>query len=200
MRNYLPTMLFAGLLGVASLSAGPVTFTLNPANGILNTSAGSLTGWGFTLNNASTNWISVTSSALTFESGPALGAYTDFIGLQGGPSPFFAVAPSTIWTEAFDGVSQGAGSYAVSPTAVLFAQNNGFLLVNYDIFDGDPLAGGNQIGSESRSSAFTVNIADSPSSVPEPSTFALVGGILAMAVAFGSLVRPSQNPRARRKE
>ena len=107
------------LLTAAALHAGTVTLDLNPLGGSITGGPGDTVGWGFKLTNSTADWISVTSSALTFETNPSLGVYTDFIGLQSGPLPSFALAPSTFWSETFDGVSQGIGSYAISSSASL---------------------------------------------------------------------------------
>ena len=173
----------AALWGAGAVRAASINLNLAPPGASISGPPRSTVGWGFTLVNPDTDWISVTSSALTFETNPSLGLYTDLIGLQGGPLPSFAVAPSTSWSEVFDGVSRGIGSYAISSSAAPFAQNSGLILVNFDIFDGDPLNGGNQIDSSAISAAFTVNIASS-SEVPEPSTFALMAAALGVAFAL----------------
>ena len=120
---------------------------------------GQTTGWDFTLDNQTPDWISVTSSALTFESNPSLGFYSDFIGLQGGPLPSFAVAPFDSWSEVFDGASQGLGSYTTFLSSAPFAENTGLVLVSFDVFNGDPTNGGAQTGSSSVTAPFTVDMA-----------------------------------------
>src|SRR6266542_1257762 len=129
------------LLSAASAGASSITLTTDPANGAIAGAPGSTIGWGFSLTSTyTTEWVSFTGSALTFETNPTVGTYTDFIGLQGGPLPFFAVAPSTTWSQTFDAVmQQGIGSYAIDPGAILSSQNIGSLLLFFDIFDSDPL-------------------------------------------------------------
>jgi hypothetical protein len=172
----------AWLWAAGALHAGLITLSLDPTGGAIAILPGQTSGWGFTLDDQSAGWISVTSSALTFETNPSLGLYTDFIGLQGGPDPSFAVAPFVSWSQAFDSVSSGLGSYNVSSSAAPFAEDTGLVLVSFDIFDGDPTNGGMQTGSSSVSAAFKVDIARPPAQVPEPSSLRLtVTAILAMA-------------------
>ena len=160
------------LATAAALSADTISLDLDPLGGSISGAPGSTIGWGFTLTNSSTSWISVTSSALTFETNPLLGSYVDFIGLQGGPAPSFAVAPSSFWTETFDNVSQGIGSYTIPNSAELSAEDSGSILVSFDLFNSDPSDGGNQTGSSSVSAPFTVDVAPI-APVPEPSSLAL---------------------------
>jgi hypothetical protein len=165
------------------LQAAGVGLLLNPPGGTLLIMPGQSSGWDFTLDNQTADWISVTSSALTFETNPSLGVYSDFIGLQGGPLPSFAVAPFSSWSEVFDGVSQGLGSYTVFPSAAPFAEDRGEVLVNFDVFNGDPTNGGGQTGSSSVSAAFVVDIGAPPAtSTPEPATV----GLSAMALVLWS--------------
>jgi len=163
-----------------ALPARTATLTLDPVGGSISGLPGQTIGWGFTLTSNATDWISVTSSALTFETNPSLGIYTDFIGLQSGPSPSFAVAPGASWTEVFDGISQGIGSYALDPGAIPFSQNTGQLMVFFDIFNGDPTNGGIQTGSDFVSAAFSITVDAPAPSVPEPATLGLT--FLALAV------------------
>lgn len=166
-------MLKLAILVFLALPVPAVTLQLSPFGGAINGLPGDTVGWGFTLTNDSPNWLTVTSSALTFETNPLLGVYSDLIGLQGGPVPFFALTPFSNWSQTFDGISEGAGAYAISAGATLFAQNTGDLLVNFDFFDNDPLTVGVQIASASVAADFTVNVSP-PATVPEPSTLGLM--------------------------
>jgi hypothetical protein len=181
--------LIFSLLTTAVVSAGTITVALDPVGGSVTGAPGATVGWGFTLTNSSTSWISVTSSALTFETNPSIGAYTDFIGLQGGPMPSFAVAPSGIWMETFDGLSQGVGSYAISSSAALFAQDSGSILIGYDLFNGDPTVTGMQTGSSSVSTAIAVNVAPG-SQTPEPATFGVTAAMLLLLVSARRRMKP----------
>jgi hypothetical protein len=178
------SFLISFLLTTATLHAGTVTLDLNPLGGSITGGTGDTVGWGFKLTNSTADWISVTSSALTFETSPSLGVYTDFIGPQSGPAPSFALPPFTFWSETFDGVSQGIGSYAIASNAALFAQDSGQILVSFDEFNGDPTNGAVQTGSSKVSAEFTVNIAPA-AQVPEPSTLPLVAAASVLIFAAG---------------
>ena len=156
------------------LSANTANLTLLPSGSILGTPGGPASGWGFRLDWESPvgDWLSVTVSSLTFETNPGMGAYSDFIGPQGGPTDN-AMAPDTSWIEAFSlATSQGIGEYAVYGSQPLGAYNSGTLVVNYDLFDGDPMLGASQIDSGQLSAPFGVT------AVPEPSSLILVALML----------------------
>jgi len=186
-RKYFLAAALMTVWGTAPLCGIPfLTITLDPAGGSISGAPGDLIGWGFTLSSTTTDWLSGTSSALTFETNASVGIYTDFIGLQGGPPPSFAVGPLATWTQIFDGISEGAGSYAIAAGAIPFSQNSGLLLFSFDVFDGDPTLGGAQIDSDSESAPFTVTVTEPVNVVPEPATFGLL--------AFGlmGLIAPSR--------
>jgi len=183
-------------------AADMASLTLDPPSGSIAGEPGQTAGWGFTLLwTSTTNWISVTSSALTFETNPSLGTYTDFIGLQGGPLPSFALGPSTSWQETFDNASQqGVGSFQLAGNAIPFSLDSGSIIVFFDIFDGDPLVGGSQTGSSSVTVPFSV-IVNQPSGIPEPSTAVLISLSLLAIVAMRRLrriPRPVASTRERR--
>jgi len=171
------------LCAAGSLQAAAVTLLLNPPSGTLLILPGQSSGWDFTLDNQTPDWISVTSSALTFETNPSLGVYSDFIGLQGGPLPSFAVAPFGTWSQSFNGINQGLGSYTASSGATPFAEDAGSVQVNFDVFNGDPTIDGVQTGSSSVSARFAVDIEAAPASeVPEPSTVSLSAAALLISI------------------
>jgi len=171
------------ILCAAPLCAGTVSLTTDPFDGSIAGMPGETVGWGFTLTwNSDAEWMSVTSSALTFETNPSLGTYTDFVGLQGGPLPNYALAPSTSWAEVFDAVTmQGLASYQIALDAVPFAYDSGSLVVFFDTFDGNPLDGGLQTGSSSVAAPFAVAVA--ATTVPEPS-YVVLGCICILASAL----------------
>jgi hypothetical protein len=118
--------------------AGPL-LNLFPSSGAIQGAPGDNIGWGFTLASDPTLWISVITSSLLNETNPALGSYTDSIGLQGGPVNAVLAPASSTWTEAFDFISaQGVGSYAIDPSAVLGLTDSGTLDVQYEAFTADP--------------------------------------------------------------
>ena len=151
-------------------------------------SPGATIGWDFTLTWTSTNeWESVTGSALINETDP-LGLFTDWIGPQSGPAPDYGLgpgSPSTTWTESFDLVnSLGLGSYSIDPAAVPFAEDQGQIVVYYDVYDGSPADNGNLLRSESVTAPFDVQVTAPVAAAPEPKSLWLVaaGGLLALAL------------------
>ena len=63
----LPVAAIAWLWSAGALHAGLITLSLDPTGGAIAILPGQTSGWGFTLDNQTAGWISVTSSALTFE-------------------------------------------------------------------------------------------------------------------------------------
>ena len=200
--------LMLGLAACANLAAGslPAGDSLfmqpNPLNGAVNGLPGATVGWGFTVNWTSTNgdWISFTGSSLGSaapggnETNPSvLALYTDFIGLQGGPDDF-AVGPSdSPWTETFDGVSQGIGSYLItSDPSQAGANDSGQITIDFDLYNGDPLGPGTYLASYSYygpSTEFSVTV-DAPapgSATPEPATGTLCAAALGALLAWRRL-------------
>jgi len=182
------------------VSANPTaSLSLDPASGAIAGQPGETIGFGFTLTSNSTDWISVTSSALTFETNPSLGTFTDFIGLQGGPSPSFALAPLASWSEVFDGTSQGIGSYALDSGAIPFSQNTGQIEIAFDIFNADPSQGGTQIASDIVSAPFSITVEPEVSTVPEPANcwwLACAMVVLAGADGLNRKLRPTSRVAA----
>jgi hypothetical protein len=187
--------LMAGTITLADLPTGDtdtISIQLIPLNGAVDGVAGASVGWGFAVTWTSTqgDWVSFTNTFLGSvaqdETNPGLlASYTDFVGPQGGPVDF-GLSPGT-WTEAFDGVSQGAGVYQIASDpsiAVPGAQDTGQITFNFQVYSGDPLSAA-QIGDGSYSyygpsTAFSVTV----DATPEPATFSLllaVAGMLAAA-------------------
>ena len=155
------TLIIASAL---SAHAYLVTFTLEPANGAISGAPGATIGWGLTIKNEdSTNWIWINAeSVFTVLHGPTLGTYADF-SLNSNP-----VAPSTTAYLPFDLLnSTGAGSFAIFGTAPYDETSSGYIQFTYDIYDGDPFASGNQIGSDYANVNASVT-------TPEPSTYVLL--------------------------
>ena len=199
--TYLVPLLSCGLLACSTLFAGTVTLEglpagdtdtlfiqLNPTDGAIHGTPGAVVGWGFSVNWTSTNgdWISFTGSSLGSlgqgESNSSLlgpGGYTDFIGSQGGPSDFALSPASSPWSQDFDGVSLGLGSYQITTdpiAAVPGAQDSGQLTLYFQIFNGDPLnETTQQVGNDSysyfgSSTQFSVTVDQVTSSAPEAAT------------------------------
>jgi hypothetical protein len=173
------------VLSGAILHADTAALTLTPASGVVwGAPGGAATGWGFSLQwDGVTNWLSVTSVQFQFQTNPGLGTFTDFMGPQGGPVDF-AVQPATTWSQAFNfGASQGLGAYQVAAGQPLGAQNSGSLVVNYDVFDGDPGTVGTYVTSGSVAANATVN-------APEPLALGeLAAMVLGVFIARRKLFR-----------
>jgi hypothetical protein len=190
-KHLITTTLLFGLSTMAS--ASPI-IVLNPADGSVSGAPGSIVGWGFTVFGDSADWVSVTNVSLLNETNP-LGTFNEYMGVYGGPTDF-AIAPGTNWNMTFSPgpfptVGTGVGEYDISPAAVPGSQDMGEFVIDYDIFDGDPLLGGNQINTvplmmltaNGNLPAFTINI------VPEPSAaLEFAAGLISLA-AFGVLRR-----------
>ena len=173
MRKTLCTLM---VLGAGMLQAAPVSLTLTPASGIVSGHPGDTVGWGFTLVNGLTDWISVTNVVLTGETNPSLGTFTDFMGPQGGPSPSFAVAPGGTWSETpfNNSLSQGVGSYLIASNPIVPNSDSGTILVNFDTFNADPTtptAIQTEVGSTS--ATFLVNVT-AATGTPEPGSALLL--------------------------
>lgn len=198
------------LPGLPGGDTDTVSIQLSPLNGAVDGVSGSKVGWGFTVNWTSTDgdWISFTGSSLGSpaqgETNPSLlglSGYADFIGAQGGPVDF-ALSPGA-WTQSFNdtpgsgviadatfGIGSGVGSYTISgnPTvAVPGAQDTGQITFDFQVYNGDPLGGGTQIGASTYSYAgtstvFSVTVDATPSPAAEPSSWVLlVAGCLVVA-------------------
>ncbi len=117
-----------------------IIITMNPANGNISGNPGDTVGWGFTITADPSNFASIDSVQLAFDTNPSLGIFTDLLGPQGGPSQgFIAPSPSGPWTENFDATAGlGIGSYQISPLAAPGQQDTGTLAVFYDLFSADP--------------------------------------------------------------
>jgi hypothetical protein len=167
-------------------SAGPV-MTLDPASGNVFGQPGSSASWNFSLTGDPTNWVSVTTSILLFETNPALGSYQDSIGLQNGPVDG-AVPPGTVWTGQL-------ALYFIDPGAQIGDSDSGTVRVLYDVFSGDPqTCGGCLTDSGFLDSSVTVTAGSDPSPAPEPGSWFLIA--TGLALVAGSRVYNSLRRQA----
>jgi hypothetical protein len=115
--------------------ADSVTLTLDPANGALTGPAGSIVGWGFTLNSGS-DFAIVSSSdfcvgVISSPCSNSFGTYTDFTLAQ-----FIVSGPASV-SETFDNTLQtGLGSFLINPGST--GTIVGEIVLTYDLFDVDP--------------------------------------------------------------
>jgi hypothetical protein len=176
---------------------------LDPVNGAVDGLAGATVGWGFTVDWTSTfgDWVSFSGSSLGSvaqpETNPSLSeSYTDFIGPQGGPVDFALSPGASPWTEDFDGISNGVGAYQIVTDIAIAtpgAQDNGEITFDFQVYNGDPLLGGVQIG-DSSYSYFGASPASSVQvdafAVPEPASLLLIASGFA-ALGFRGLADSS---------
>ncbi len=190
MRLTLSSLLLLAACGAAQAS---VIVNLDPPSGNITGWAGDSVGWGFTLTSDSTAWISVLTSFLIDETNPALGAYTDFIGSQGGPVNAVLAPGAPPWTETFDSNSQlGVGSFSIDPSAAIGATDSGILNVEYETFSGDPnVCGSCDTGFADTTAAFSIQVTPTP----EPRALGwLTGFILLVGQASGLSRRRRRQP------
>jgi len=201
----------AGALAFAA-AAGPLVQAIGTSgtvgDGNLTVPITQSNGWGFQLfNDSSTTWIasntsdfcpsSVTmppcDSNVWFLAGvDTFGPYTDLFGPN-----FVVVGPMQTVTQTFAGGSSGAGSIALTRAGINVGdQQSGQLIFVYDIFDGDPNAGGSQVGGDQFAYA-NVTVTAGPST-PEPATLWLIGAGLAACAARKLRPRSTRAGRALR--
>ena len=182
LRNLI--VLFA--LAAAAPAWGALILATDPLTGTVAVQPGETTGWGFTLLSTDSNYYVLTG--VEFCIGAAapgvgtcndtpVGTFTDFASAVNGliiapAGPAYSPSP---YTEAFDGLLQtGLGSYLAFPTTSPQALI-GTLYVYYDLYGGDPGAGGDQLGAGlSISHPAQVTIAEATTATPEPSSLLLV--------------------------
>lgn len=171
------------------LNAGPV-IQLNPVDGAVTGTPRGTTGWGFTVESDSLQWISFVGSFLMGETNPALGVYTDRIGVSGGPVDFTLPAAASTWTQIFNDAAQtGIGAYALSPASLPGDENSGVLRVQWAVYTADPYSCGSCfVGSFHQDFDVQVTVTEAPAEVvPEPATLSVV--LLAGTVLLGRRVR-----------
>jgi hypothetical protein len=154
---------------------------------------GDTVGWSFTIYNPTNLWVSFTDSSWA-QLEPAVGdassgqnGYTDYIGMNGGPTDY-AIAPLSTWTESFSvgSVGTGIGQFVIAASAPDAAQDTGLLTIHYDTYDADPLSGGNWVGS------YTLTLQDGTTlptltvdvQTPEPAATAPLGVLAAGWAVF----------------
>jgi hypothetical protein len=180
--------IFLGLMLLASAVWAAPTYSLIPSDGTISGTPGSVIGWGFDIQGDATDWVSIVGASLLNETNP-LGTFNSYIDFYGGPVDF-AIPPGTEWTMTFSAgpfpvIGTGVGEYAISNTAIIGSQDTGQVVIDYDLFDGDPLQGGNQLNTtplelltaNGALPSFTINVVS-----PEPASWIVcAGGLIAIA-------------------
>jgi hypothetical protein len=174
-------------------TAGPIV-TLDPSGAAINGAPGDTIGWGFTVQSDPGMMTSFLSSFTLFETNPSIGLYTDFIGSQGGPVAFTLPAAAPDWIEPFDPIQQtGAGSFTIDPGALIGAQDNGVIHIEYQLFPSTWTS----VTSSSLCDAFCSDSIELPFQVtvvapaPEPATWGM--GLMGLALLLiGSAARRSR--------
>ena len=187
--NILPsyrTLLAAALLtATGSLWADPI-FTLTPS-GDLAGPAGSVVGWGFTINNDTPYYLEFSSSQFCLNpvivspvlscTSPVTGVFNDILV---GNDPI--VDPNSMLTQGFDplGFTTGLGYFQIDPGAASFSPDVGEIVLIYDGYDAKP-----NVDPSANQVLFSVPlVAEASVTVaPEPES----GGLVVMALALMGL-------------
>jgi len=193
MKQIIRIILIASAL-VLSAHGGNVSFTLDPADGLLTGHAGTSVGWGYT--------ISVDSNYVTIES-IFFGDLTP-IGIFSTPGIPGSVASSGLpiiipWLQDISGLQ-----YSIDPSAVLGASTQGVMTLVYDTYTDPDLT--NQIGfgdlvnAQFNGGDVTAEVlvnAAAPAAVPEPGSVALLGTIIICLLLKKRLSRAMLDSRNR---
>jgi hypothetical protein len=184
------------------LPAG-VLLTVIPAGGAVSGPAGGVVGWGFTLSNDAD--YAIVNSA-TMIGGDSLGKFTDFISANFvviGPAPLGQPSFSQpSWTQGFDEVAQmGLGSFEIAAGALPGDTVAPTIQVSYDLFSKSPLdpdfnPDSDLLGTNNVSVDVSISV-DAPATVPEPTTWMVVGaGLLVGFVCIRRQKRRVIEPHA----
>jgi hypothetical protein len=162
-----------------------IIITMDPTNGVISGNPGDTVGWGFTITPDPTNFASIDSIQLAFDTNPSLGIFTDLLGPQGGPNQgVIAPSPAGPWTESFDATAGlGLGSYQISSLAGFGQQDTGTLAVFYDLFSADPSTC-SSCYIQTNEVDLSFSVTSSVTSVPEPApALLLMAGLASLCLA-----------------
>ncbi len=191
-RRNMKTILLGVLLvlSLASVCTATATLTLNPVNGAIVGAPGQSVGWGFTISD-NVNWLVVVQtgfcSSFNTDGSQFLpcnnpvpgGTYLDFSQFNFVDSP--PNGPDTPSEQNFSynppcnvGPCTGTGAFTINGNTPIGTLLSGVIVVDYELFNGDPTNGGTEIGGE-----FFIEKNASVFVAPEPATWLLLGSTLA---------------------
>jgi hypothetical protein len=194
-RTFYMAVLGLFIMGLTA-SADLITLALTPASGTVSGLPGSTVGWGYSIDNDSSDYLLVANSyfcagtedPLFTTCSPSLGAstYNDFIANNS-----TLIAPGTSGVESFDaGTNSGVGEYIIDSSATSGETDIGSMAVVYDLFSGDPFTdpSATQIGGDmDLTAAAEVEVTGPTSVVPEPGTLFFLGFAFAALLAFDAV-------------
>jgi hypothetical protein len=188
MKRISQSVLLAGVL--ASAGSANTMLTLNPVSGALSGQPGQVVGWGFTIQD-SQFWVTVVAtdfcSSFTANTFPCdsthpvpHGAYVDFTAFNFVNSQPSSLGGPDMSQQNFNAPSHlGVGSFTIDPGTPTGTLLSGQIVVDYNLFNGDPFNGGVQQGADnfitSNASVLVAALA-----VPEPGTLLLMAAALAL--------------------
>jgi len=146
--------------------ADSFTFGVLPVGGAISGPPGSTIGWGYTFTNQSaTSWLMLTAvSADVFLNGTPDASVFDF--------PI--LAPGDTLSQAYDPANfLGLFQLTWDSTAPVGFTNSGLFVVSGEWWDGDPFAGGQLLGTDQQSAAYSAAVTP-VATVPEPATLTLL--------------------------
>lgn len=172
MKRTLSLCLFTLTFALAS-QAGILTLTA--PGGVVSGAPGTTVGWDFSIAGDSQYWTVITAVQLGTDPSP-VGTSADFTDLIS-PSSFYLLAPNMTLTNMTAGMQ--LATFFI-PGNVAVGQNSPPLsiLLDYDLYDGDPNVAGQQVGfSHVDSAAAQIDVVAPQmggSSTPEPGTWMLL--------------------------
>jgi hypothetical protein len=194
---------FLVLVSLASSAVyGDVMVTLTPSSAISG-QPGQSVGWGFTIDNDTSNYILFDSSNFCgvggdpdftdcsgayngiTEFGPSYGTYDDFIANNG-----TTIAPNASLSQTFDATLQtGVGTYIIDPGALPGSVDMGNIYLSFESFSGPPssddqVAGPCGSGDCEIFAAATVTVTGT-SAVPEPGSLTLTAIAVTLSAWIG---------------
>lgn len=182
MKRVILSVLIATALSGFALA--DVELTLIPASGTVTGAPGSLVGWGFTINNATPDWLELGMSNfidLPFaDQGPGFvastleGIYADYLA-----NPSAPIAPGQILTELWNSTSQsGVAEFLIDPAAQPGTYTAGTIDVTFERFKRNPTVHPHSdLGSSMVSAPAEVR-------VPEPSSLGMLMGMLLLPFSY----------------